>query len=100
MFDANLEVSVAKKEAVEKFLEEQQKLEAKKMSLIKDILEQKKSAIKDFEEKKNAAIKDFDEQLAELGYHARVAKSASGRVCGLCQESGHNARTCPNKKAK
>jgi hypothetical protein len=29
---------------------------------------------------------------------AQVQKNARGRKCGFCDESGHNARTCPAKK--
>lgn len=43
---------------VNKFLTDQQALEAKRQELIKDLLAQKE-----------AAIKDFDEKLARLGYH-------------------------------
>jgi len=64
-------------------------------------------------EAKDEALAVIQEQLAELkklGFEyqvveasARVAKPAASsdkkrRVCKICGQPGHNARTCPQKK--
>lgn len=66
-------------------------------------------------EAKDEALAVIQEQLAELkklGFDyqvvessARVSKAAAApgekkrRVCKICGQPGHNARTCPQKKA-
>lgn len=66
------------------------------------------------ESSKSALLNSIQENLAslsELGFdyelvprrasRTRAAKSSdkpSGRVCSVCGQSGHNSRTCPQKK--
>ena len=58
------------------------------------------------------AVKDNLASLADLGFEydlvlrgaagkpraPRGSGVASGRVCSVCGQSGHNSRTCPKKK--
>lgn len=70
-------------------------IEQKKQPEIEKLLEERKT---------------IDEKLSRLGHHEpataqkRPATAAKGtgtgkgeRVCSICHEKGHNARTCPNK---
>jgi hypothetical protein len=47
----------------------------------------------------------FDYEVVQAGKAARAAKSPKfdgekkHRVCGICGQVGHNARTCPKKAA-
>jgi len=53
---------------VEKFLTDQKSFDARKQSLIDDLLRQRAEAMKAFDEKKADAMKVFNEKLAKLGY--------------------------------
>ena len=78
---------------VEGLLKQQQELEERKNSLVRELVEYRKEA-----------IKEIDGQLAALGHDSKQAKPApaKGRLCGKCGQPGHNARACksPNKAEK
>ncbi len=70
---------------VEGLLKQQQELEERKNSLVRELVEYRKEA-----------IKEIDGQLAALGHDGKQTKPAApkGRACGKCGQPGHNARVC------
>ena len=69
---------------VDKIFQEIEKIEGLKKSAIEALLEQRK---------------EIDIKLKKLGFNEtpKAKESKIERVCKLCGQSGHNARTCPNK---
>jgi hypothetical protein len=41
----------------------------------------------------------IDERLRLFGYDGTTAIQPKQKVCSVCGDSAHNARTCPKKKA-
>ena len=74
---------------VEGLLKQQQELEERKNSLVRELVEYRKEA-----------IKEIDSQLAALGHDGKQPKLVltKTRVCGNCGQSGHNARACSEPK--
>lgn len=75
---------------VDGLLKQQQELEERKSSLIRELVEYRKEA-----------MKEIDSQLAALGHDGKQTKPAApkGRVCGKCGQPGHNARACSQPRS-
>lgn len=76
---------------VEKFLTDQKSFDARKQSLIEDLLRQRAEAMKAFDEKKADAMKVFDEKLAKLGHKQDGTKP---------RKSHHKPAPAPEAAAK
>lgn len=86
-----------KKEKNMGVLDELKKLDERRAALLDKAKEEAMGKVTEALADLNAI--GFNYSLTENGKRKRTA-SAAGRVCGVCGESGHNARTCPKKGKK